>query len=195
MIELFSNFAASALAVGIGSGDATLNVASAAAFPAMIANGQFRVVVRDSAISTPEIMLVTGVSGNTFTVQRGYEGSTASAHVANALVAHIQTASLFAAVWRNGRIVNTASDSFGATDGILEVNQSGGACAIIGPSSPVLWAKEWTLKDGGFNADTNPITLTPAAGMLIDGLPSFLLNQKGQAITFYFNGTDLRIKA
>ena len=40
-----------------------------------------------------ELMLVTGVSGTTFTVTRGYESTTAAAHNAGATVSDVLTAS------------------------------------------------------------------------------------------------------
>ncbi len=61
----------------------TLTVASAATFPS---SGQFRVLVED------EIMLVTDVSGTTFTVTRGHEDTTAVTHASSAPVALVLTA-------------------------------------------------------------------------------------------------------
>jgi len=193
-IEQFSNFASTSLLSAVGTGNSSLSVASVSGFPALVAGGQFRICVQDTPVSVPELMLVIGISGNSFTVTRGYEGSTVSAHIAGALISLVITAGIISNIYANGRIVTATSDSFGANDRILEVNQSYGACAIAGPTNPVPWAIEYTLKDGAGNASENPITLTPS-GMLIDGLPSLTLNQPWQGITFYFNGTDLRIKS
>jgi hypothetical protein len=85
MAEKFSNNAQSTLLAGIAAGDTTLQVASAALFPG---SGNFRLVI-DS-----EILLVTAVSGNTFTVSRGVEGTTAAAHNAGSLVTHVLTAAV-----------------------------------------------------------------------------------------------------
>src|SRR5262249_51500022 len=85
MAEKFSNNAQSTLLAGIAVGDTTLQVASAALFPG---SGNFRLVI-DS-----EILLVTAVSGNTFTVSRGVEGTTAAAHNAGSLVTHVLTAAV-----------------------------------------------------------------------------------------------------
>ncbi|HEY6058523.1 MAG TPA: right-handed parallel beta-helix repeat-containing protein [Candidatus Limnocylindrales bacterium] len=73
--ERYANNAQSVLSAGIGSGDGTLAVASAATFPLA---GRFRVQI-DS-----EILLVTSVSGTTFTVARAREGTSAASHSAGA---------------------------------------------------------------------------------------------------------------
>ncbi len=87
MTELFANDAETTLAASIGSPSATTClVTSAAGFPpASPSNGQFRILV------DAEIMIVTNVSGNTFTITRGAEGTTAVAHANGADVAHVFT--------------------------------------------------------------------------------------------------------
>lgn len=81
--EQLSNGAFSILAAAMDGSQTTLTVASAALFPS---DGNFRVLV-DS-----EIMLVTAVSGTTFTVVRGVEGTSAAAHVSEVAVLQILTA-------------------------------------------------------------------------------------------------------
>jgi len=63
-MELFSNAAMSTLAAGIAPGAASLQVVSAAGFPA---GGNFRIAIDQ------EIMLVTGVIGTTFAITRAVE--------------------------------------------------------------------------------------------------------------------------
>jgi hypothetical protein len=92
--EQFANKAITSLLGGIGSGDSSLVVNSAAAFPG---TGQFRILI-DS-----EILLVTGVSGTTFTVSRGQEGTSAAAHLNAAVVTLILTA---------GALVQLKADAF-----------------------------------------------------------------------------------
>jgi hypothetical protein len=67
-IELLTNRAETTLNDGISDSDLTLDVFSAATFPS---TGNFRILVEN------ELMLVTSVSGNTFTVERGAEGTNA----------------------------------------------------------------------------------------------------------------------
>jgi len=81
--EQFSNNAQSNLSTAIAAGDTSLTVVNASAFPA---SGQFRIII------DREILLVTAVAGNTFTVSRGQEGTTAVAHVQSAYVTHVITA-------------------------------------------------------------------------------------------------------
>jgi hypothetical protein len=82
-IEKFANNAATTLSAAITSVSATsLTVTSAASFPA---TGNFRIKI-DS-----EILIVTNVSGTTFTVTRGAEGTTAATHANGADVIHLLT--------------------------------------------------------------------------------------------------------
>lgn len=81
--EVFANNGQSTLAVAITSTSATtLQVTSAVFFPT---TGNFRIVI-DS-----EIMLVTSVSSNTFTVTRGIEGTTKATHLILAPVSQVMT--------------------------------------------------------------------------------------------------------
>jgi hypothetical protein len=82
-LEQFSNNGFSILASSVSSGATSLTVSSAASFPA---TPQFRIAIDQ------EIFLVTGISGNVFTVTPGFEGTTQAAHASNAPVAHVITA-------------------------------------------------------------------------------------------------------
>lgn len=83
MAELFANNAYSTLGANIDYTATSLSVASAASFPP---TGNFRLVVDG------EIMLVTAVSGNVFSVDRGLEGTVARGHEQGTPVKHILTA-------------------------------------------------------------------------------------------------------
>jgi len=84
MTEQFTNNATSTLTGAMLNTDTQLTVASATLFPT---SPNFRIMI-DS-----EIMIVTNiVSGTTFTVTRGAEGTTAVAHSNGATVEHILTA-------------------------------------------------------------------------------------------------------
>lgn len=80
--EKFGNNAVTTLASAITAGATSLTVASASRFPAA---GNFRIVIGT------EYLLVTAVSGTTFTVTRGIESSTAASHGAGTTVALILT--------------------------------------------------------------------------------------------------------
>lgn len=83
MKEQFKNNSATTLSAAITSTSATaITVANATQLPS---SPQFRIIV-DS-----ELMLVTGISGNTLTVVRGAEGSAATVHSNGSAVTHIVT--------------------------------------------------------------------------------------------------------
>lgn len=81
--ELFADDAYTTLASDITSGSTTLSVHDAANFPT---EGNFRIRIGN------ELMLVTSVSGTTFTVTRAIESTTASSHEEGSLVVAIVTA-------------------------------------------------------------------------------------------------------
>ena len=88
MTEQFANNASSTLNGAITNVATTLVVTSAATFPTL---PNFRLLIGISPI-TAEIVLVTGVSGTTFTVLRGQEGTTAIGWADLTTVTHILTA-------------------------------------------------------------------------------------------------------
>ncbi len=82
MAEQFKNLASASLASGIDDVTTSLVVSSAMGFT----GGDFRILI-DS-----EIMKVTGVSGTTFTVVRGQEGTSAASHASATAAFHVLTA-------------------------------------------------------------------------------------------------------
>lgn len=83
MPEKFANEAATVLVGSITSGATSLAVLSSSAFPT---TGNFRIRIDN------EILIVTNVSGTTWTVTRAAESTLAVAHNNGASVAHILTA-------------------------------------------------------------------------------------------------------
>ena len=81
--EQFANRPVTALNGNISAVVTSVVVVDASLFPLA---PQFRILVES------EYMLVTGVSGNIFTVTRGVEGSSAVAHLSGAPVVHVLTA-------------------------------------------------------------------------------------------------------
>lgn len=71
MKELLSNSAESTLASGITDSDTTLTVADASLFPS---TGNFNLCIGEAS-GDRELVLVTAVSGDTFTIERGLEGA------------------------------------------------------------------------------------------------------------------------
>lgn len=84
--ERKTNSAQSTLLSGITAGAATLTVASAADFPTA---AQFRLIIGTGG--SRELLLVTGVSGAVFTVDRGIEDTTGAIHSANDKVTLVET--------------------------------------------------------------------------------------------------------
>lgn len=82
-MEQFANNPSSTLTTAINSSVTSIVVASATTFSQL---GNFRIVVDN------ELMMVTAVSGTTFTVIRAIEGTTAASHLAQAAVIQILTA-------------------------------------------------------------------------------------------------------
>lgn len=80
--EQFANNAVDELDGSIDASQTTFDVLDASAFPT---DGDFRILVES------EIMLVTGVSSETFTVIRGYEGTTGASHSSSATVTLLLT--------------------------------------------------------------------------------------------------------
>ena len=83
----FTNFARTALAVGVGSGDVTMSVTggTGALFPALTAGQYFYAVLENAALDR-EIVKVTARATDTFTVTRGQDSTTARAWVAGDIV-------------------------------------------------------------------------------------------------------------
>lgn len=83
MTEKFSNQAVTALSAAITAPTAaSCTVIDATAFPT---SGNFRIKI------DAEILIVTAVAGNTFTIVRGAEGTAAVTHAASATVIHLLT--------------------------------------------------------------------------------------------------------
>lgn len=80
--ERLANNAETTLASAVISANSTITVSIASAFPT---EGDFRIVVNN------ELMLVTSVSGTTFTVTRGVEGTIAGNHDIGTPVAQVLT--------------------------------------------------------------------------------------------------------
>ena len=80
--EQFTNQAHTGLTEHVDSSETSITVGDASTFPS---SGDFRVVVED------EIMVCTSRTGNTLTVTRGQDGTTAVAHESGTRIAHAVT--------------------------------------------------------------------------------------------------------
>jgi hypothetical protein len=89
MAELYTNDPSTTLNGAITSGDLALTVTSATGFPG---GGNFRIRIDN------EIILVTAVASNVFTITRGAEGTTAASHSNGATINHYLTAGALDAI-------------------------------------------------------------------------------------------------
>lgn len=202
MLYQFANFALSSLAAPISAGQEIITIANPASFPKL---GNFPIVVQSFDVTTllptsaAELMLVTAVQGNQFTVQRGAENTQAIAFAAGANVANIITAKTMEDL-QNGaspvgrEIIAAGTVDMVATDGIIEINKTIAAnTSVITPVAPTAF-KPYTVKDGAGNADVHPITITPYSG-LMDGAATYIINAPYGAVTFYWNNSNYSIQS
>lgn len=107
--ELYTNNAISNLDGTIDDNDLSLVVTDASEFPT---TGNFRIRVDN------EIMLVTAVASETFTISRGHESTTPAAHTDGARVAHILTAGAIDAIRLEDFDCHTCQGRLGVLTGI-----------------------------------------------------------------------------
>jgi len=86
MVALFTNNAATTLASAVAPSDTSITVASASAFPTPTGGNYFLATLVGITGTPIEIVQVTSVTGNVFTVVRAQEGTTASSFNVNDLV-------------------------------------------------------------------------------------------------------------
>lgn len=99
-VEVFTNLASTTVSSGGTTAPAagtveSWTVASSAGFPVLAAGQQFR-IVEDDVVRQSEIILVTAISGTTWTVTRGAEGSAPVAHPAGFTIVQSITAAVLA---------------------------------------------------------------------------------------------------
>lgn len=137
----FTNFARTALAVGVGSGDVTMSVTggTGALFPALTAGQYFYAVLENAALDR-EIVKVTARATDTFTVTRGQDSTTARAWVAGDIVSlRFVAAAISDAVVGTLLAVNNLSDVGSAATaranlGALTAGDNIGAATATTPS-------------------------------------------------------------
>lgn len=127
MAYRYTNNAATTLSGSVTSGATSISVSSASDFPTQ---GNFTIIV-DS-----EIMVVTGVSGTTWTVTRGAEDTSAAAHTNNSAVTHILTkASFLNSHWFDVRAFGATGD--GTTDDLDALDAAATAAAASGAPATI----------------------------------------------------------
>jgi|SRR5579872_901736 len=137
---------------GIGSGDTSMTVGGHTGFPSV---AQYRCLIEN------ELILVTGGAGtNTWTIQRGIEGTTAAAHANSTLVTHILTAgglegvcgqTVLSDVYANLPSAGTVGKLYLPTDGYALQRDGGSAWSLFGPMWPLTLPPalgSWTQVNG-----------------------------------------------
>lgn len=180
-MEQFANNAITSLAVATGSGNASITVTSAALFPT---TGTFRILM------DTEILLVTAVAGNVFSVDRGAEGTVAAAHLVLTQITAIVTkgaltqlhadTSFFADDFSNrpppgflGRVFFDTSTQLAWVDDGVNWNPWPGSGSVGAPPGPVVGWTDISATQGGntatFVADRDTWRFDLPAGSSVTG--------------------------
>lgn len=127
--EQFTNNATTTLSAAITSTGATsLSVTSASGFPSV---GNFRILIGS------EILKVTAVSGTTFTVVRGVEGTSAATHLNASAVSLVLTAGSLTQLVKDNIFVDSGVPILGIYDNSGSPITSSSFTAINGNSSTI----------------------------------------------------------
>lgn len=131
-VEVFANEASTTLSASTTSSATTLTVTSATTFPALTA-GRFFMVRLEPAVpdGTREFVKVTAVSGSTWTVLRGQDGTAATAWANGAKVTGVVTAAALNRVLKQ--------EDTGALAAPLPPSITVGGAAPVAPAVGALW--------------------------------------------------------
>ncbi len=200
---LFANDASSTLAAPISSSSSSVTLASGTGslFPNPSAGQQFSLTFNDAATGLlTEIVYVTAVSGDTFTISRAQEGTTAQSWLAGDLAANLATAGQMAAmlqtatlnpvreVTASGAFVMTTSDAGGAV-GLNRTSAVALSSTTLPPAATP--GQIYAIEDLAANFQAYPVTINAPAGMTIRGETSITLNVNGQCGYFRYYGSNI----
>lgn len=171
MSEVFNNDASTVLAAGIGVADTTLTVTDSSQFDT---SGQFRIRIDD------ELMIVTGVSGNTWTVTRAAEKcegvQTAATHAFGSQIFGVLT---------KGSLLAVATGGSGTVTSFAFINANGFAGVTASPSTTPTLTLSYTL------AITGDVTGTSSTGSvtttLSNNVVTYAKMQQASATTLLGN--------
>jgi hypothetical protein len=198
---LFANNAVTTLAVSINSSITTIQVTNAAAFPSPTAGQYFLITMIPASTGIPgEIMQVTNVSGTTFTVVRGQEGTTPANYSALDIVSNQLTAGSLNNFIQSGvnapnRIVTVSTTlAILSTDnnGSVGLNRTSGVSAMTANlPSGVTAPYRVTLVDLSSNFNSAPVTVNYPGGQVgPNGATTALLNINKSRTTFEYFGSN-----
>lgn len=174
----YANDAKSTLASSVASSGTSLTVASAASFPTLGAGDVMYLTLADALNSVTEIVKCTAVSGTTFTVVRGHEGTSAMAWSAGSNVQIRITAGLISDLLATTSTINfsfTATSSqtafTGADSGGTTLAYTAGGVHVF-LNGVLLEAADYAATDGttitlGLGASTGDILQVVAYGSVV----------------------------
>ncbi len=161
------------LTAPVNDTDITIQVDSPVGYPSSL---PFPIIL-ELGTSSEEAMLVTNVAGNTYTVNRGFDGSTAVAHLTGAKVVHGVTAIEFNEANEH---INTSTNVHGL---------SGGAAVVGSTQIQTLTNKTLTtpvINGGTLNSST---LVTPTIGSFTNAQHDHTNSANGGAIGLSFVGS------
>ena len=174
----FANNALSALAASITSTATTLtlNAGTGALFPQLTAGQSFVLSLTDAATETKrEIMLCTAISGDTLTVTRGQEGTTAQAWLAGDIAANAPTAGTMQYIWQQINLLGESYPVIGSARGLTMAMQTPSSSAQFMANQIVLASNivysNSTATTGVYDQTINLAT-TGAGGMDTGSVPA-----------------------
>lgn len=186
--EVFANNASTTLSANYTAASGTLSVTSASAFPT---TGNFRILIGTN------ILLVTAVSGTTFTVVGGQEGTTDASATSGATVTHVITKGSLFALWSTRpRFTNSSSavytiDSTGNNPDCLIFHNKSGNVSYLLPSPSD--GREFELEDftGAVQTAANWVSIVPHASESINGSTGFAMS----GTAFHFTNGSATVTA
>jgi hypothetical protein len=193
-----ANNASSTLAAPISNSATTVSLAvgTGALFPNPSAGQQFPLTFNDAATGLlTEIVYCTSRAGDTLTIVRAQEGTTAQAWLAGDLAANLITAGLLAAYQQSAALsparTVTASGAFAMST--ADAGGGVGLDRIVGPavSSTTLPVstdgQTYWIEDLARNFNAYPVTVTfPGGTTGPNGAATVTLNVNGQCAQFRF---------
>jgi hypothetical protein len=197
-IFLMANNASSTLAAPISNSATTVSLAvgTGALFPNPSAGQQFPLTFNDAATGLlTEIVYCTSRTGDTLTIVRAQEGTTAQAWLAGDLAANLITEGLLAAYQQSAALsparTVTASGAFAMST--ADAGGGVGLDRIVGPavSSTTLPVstdgQTYWIEDLARNFNAYPVTVTfPGGTTGPNGAATVTLNVNGQCAQFRF---------
>ncbi|NCG05918.1 MAG: hypothetical protein GWP37_03010, partial [Gammaproteobacteria bacterium] len=176
MAVLFSNNAATNLSAGINASVTSITVSDASEFPTLGASDHTFATLSNLTETTIEVVKVTAISGNTLTVVRGQDNTTAASFVSGDKCELRMTAALLTDVVSEALALTGGTMSGALNMGSQNITNAG----TIG--SGAITSSGLTLSNGGDRSITGPQNQS----LIIDARP----NDASEGLKFSINGTD-----